>query len=274
MTAEETTALAILKRHGVTEAIPYGLILGTGLANVSDVIEDPIVIPYGDLPGFPSAGVSGHTGQIVIGTWEGVRIAVFQGRSHYYENGDAGAMRVPLETLKALGGHSVIITNSAGSLNLDWHPGTLAMISDHINFSGRNPLIGTTGDDRFVNMAEAYDKRLRARMRRASVAAGVNTLREGVYMWFSGPSFETPAEVKMARMMGADLVGMSTVPEVILARHLDLRVAALSIVTNFGTGINAGNPSHAETKDIALSSSIALRRILRAFIREEATGHG
>ncbi len=161
----------------------------------------------------------------------------------------------------------LILTNAAGSLHADWYPGSMALISDHINFSGVNPLIGASGDDRFVALADAYDKPLMARIRRAAAQGGVSALREGIYMWFAGPSFETPAEVKMAKLLGADLVGMSTVPEVILARRLGLRVAAISMITNFATGVSAGNPGHAETRNVALSGSVGLKRLLRAYLR-------
>ena len=269
MTAEVAATLDVLRGLGVTEPVSVGLILGTGLSGIGDQIEGAVSVAYADLPGFPRSNVSGHAGRLVIGTWEGVRVAVFQGRSHYYEHGDAAAMRLPLQTLKALGAHTLIATNSAGSLNLDSHPGTIALISDHINISGLNPLIGESSDARFVNMADAYDKRLRLRMRRAATVSGTNALKEGVYMWFPGPSFETPAEVRMAKLLGADLVGMSTVPEVILARYLDLRVVALSVITNFATGVHSGSPTHAETKTVALSGSIALKRVLRAYLRDE-----
>lgn len=272
MSRDSEAAATILRQHGVTKPVAFGLILGTGLS-VGDVLADPVTVAYGELPGFPATGVSGHEGRLSVGAWDGIQVAVFQGRAHYYEAGDPRAMAVPIETLKALGGRTLIITNSAGSLNLDWNPGSLALINDHINFSGQNPLIGVSGDARFVNMSEAYDKRLRARMRQAAVKAGANALKEGVYMWFAGPSFETPAEIRVAKLLGADLVGMSTVPEVILARHEDLRVVALSVITNFATGLHAGNPSHADTKDIATSSSVALKRILRAFFREELASH-
>ena len=269
MIGDSEAAVDLLRQCGIVEPITVGLVLGTGLSVIADALEGAIVVPYADLPGFPKPTVSGHVGQLALGVWEGVRIAVFEGRSHYYETGDARGMAVPLAALKALGAHSVILTNSAGSLHLDWHPGTIAVISDHINFAGVNPLIGATSDSRFVNLSEAYDRRLRIRMRKAAQSAGANALKEGVYMWFSGPSFETPAEVKMAKSLGADLVGMSTVPEVILARQLELRVVALSVVTNFGTGLHSGNPTHAETKIVARSGSIALRRILRAYLRDE-----
>ena len=241
--------------------------LGTGLGTIADALEGAVSVPYAELPGFPAGGVSGHAGKLSVGTWEGVRLAVLEGRAHYYEAGDAAAMRVPLELLAGLGLRSLILTNAAGSLHADWYPGAMALVSDHINFSGRNPLIGADGDDRFVSLSDAYDRHLRVRLRRAAAQAGVPALREGVYMWFSGPSFETPAEVKMARLLGADLVGMSTVPEAILARRLGLKVAAISLITNFATGVGSGNPSHAETKDVAVSGSIGLKRLLRAFLR-------
>ena len=265
--SEGQAAAEVLRGRGVTEPIETAIVLGTGLGAIADGLGDPIEVPFADLPGFPPAGVSGHAGRLVVGTWEGVRLVVMQGRSHYYETGDAAAMRTPLATLHAIGARTLILTNSAGSLHADWYPGSMALISDHINLSGANPLIGTSGDDRFVPLADAYDRYLRVRLRAAAGQAGVTTVREGVYMWFSGPSFETPAEIKMAKLLGADLVGMSTVPEVILARRLGMKVAAISMITNFATGIGGGKPSHGETKDVALSGSIGLKRLLRAYLR-------
>lgn len=267
MTDAESNA-ALLRARGVSGPVETALVLGTGLGAVADALEGAVAASYAELAGFPAAGVTGHGGRLAVGTWEGARIAVLQGRAHYYETGDPAAMRVPIETLAALGVRNLLLTNAAGSLNADWYPGSLALVSDHINFSGTNPLIGAGGgDERFVGLADAYDRHLRARLRKAAAQAGIAAPREGVYMWFSGPSFETPAEVRMAKMLGADLVGMSTVPEVILARRLGLRVAAVSIVTNFATGVRGGDPSHAETKDTALGGALALRRLLRAFLR-------
>ena len=257
----------LLKTRGITGKVEVAIVLGTGLGAIGDAVENAISIPYADLPGFPASGVSGHAGRLVVGTWEGSRVAIMQGRSHYYENGDAAAMKTPLDTLALIGVETVILTNSAGSLHPDWYPGSMALICDHINLSGLNPLVGSVGDDRFVALHDAYDKKLRARLHRAAAQGGVTTLREGVYMWFPGPSFETVAEVKIAKLLGADLVGMSTVPEVILARRLGIRVAAISVITNFGTGISGGNPTHAETKNTALTGSIGLKRLLRAFLR-------
>lgn len=265
--SDADAALAALAARGITGPFETAIVLGTGLGAIAEALEGAVAVPYGDLPGFPAAGVSGHGARLVAGTWEGSRVLVLQGRTHYYEAGDAAAMRVPLAVVAGLGALQLLVTNSAGSLHPDWYPGSMALISDHINFSGLNPLIGTAGDDRFVPLAEAYDRHMRQRLKRAAVQAGVTALREGVYMWFSGPSFETPAEVRMAKLLGADLVGMSTVPEVILARRLGLRVAGLSVITNFATGIGSGNPSHGETKDVALGGSIGLKRLLRSYFR-------
>ena len=272
MTPQSDAAVRVLRERGITEPLELVVVLGTGLGAIADSVENPIVVPYADLPGFPTGSVSGHEKQLVVGTWEGTRVAIMQGRTHYYETGDAGGMTVPIETLAQFGAPPLLLTNSAGSLHLDWYPGSLAIISDHINFSGVNPLIGQTGDERFVPLADAYDKRLRARLRRAGATAGIPNLREGVYMWFAGPSFETAAEIKVAKLLGADLVGMSTVPEVIIARKFGLRVAAVSVVTNFATGVSGGNPNHAETKTVAASGSIAIKRLLRAFLRNQDAG--
>ncbi len=265
-------AATLLKERGVTGPVDVAIVLGTGLGAIADAVENAVSIPYADIPGFPASEVSGHTGRLVVGTWEKARVAIMQGRFHYYENGDAAAMRTPLETLAQLGVQTLILTNSAGSMHPDWYPGSMALIMDHINLSGLNPLIGSTGDDRFVSLNDAYDKNLRVRLRRAAVQGGVTALREGVYMWFPGPSFETAAEIKIAKLLGADLVGMSTVPEVILARRLGLRVAAISVITNFATGLSGGSPTHAETKNIALSGSIGLKRLLRAYLRGREDG--
>jgi purine-nucleoside phosphorylase len=165
-----------------------------------------------------------------------------------------------------VGAWIVLLTSTAGSVRPGFYPGNIALITDHINISGINPLVGTSADARFVNLVDAYDPRLRHRLKKASVGAGVS-LQEAIYMWFPGPSFETPAEVKLARQLGADVVGISIVPEVIIARRLGLRVAALSIVTNFGAGLSGGNPSHEETERAALAGTIGLKRLVRNFLK-------
>jgi purine-nucleoside phosphorylase len=225
-----------------------------------------VAIPYADLPGFPHAGVSGHNPNLVIGDLEGVRVAVFGGRAHYYEKGDPSAMRLPLEVLKGLGAEALIATNAAGSLRSDIQPGDLMLLSDHINFSGLNPLIGEKTDARFVPMKDAHDPALRTALTAAAKAEGI-ALPEGVYAWYSGPSFETPAEIRAIKILGGDAVGMSTVPEVILARFLGLRVAAISTVTNMAAGLSDENISHEHTKAMAPLGAAKLEKILRRALR-------
>ncbi len=228
----------------------HAILLGSGLGSLVERVENAVRIPYADLAGFPVGGVSGHAGELVAGLLGGVPMLMLSGRVHYYEKGDATAMRRPLEILKDLGIENLILTNAAGSLREDMPPGSVMQITDHINYSGMNPLIGEESDGRFVGMTSAYDADLAGRMRAAAASLDI-PLSQGVYMWFSGPSFETPAEIRMARILGADAVGMSTVPEVILARFLGLKVAAASVITNFGAGMTGGEISHQETKDMA-----------------------
>lgn len=241
-----------------------GLILGSGLGHLADAV-DGVAIPYGDLPGFPHAGVSGHNPNLVIGELEGVRVAVFGGRAHYYESGRGDAMRTPLEVLKSLGADQVILTNAAGSMRPDIPPGDLMLLSDHINFSGLNPLIGEPSDARFVPMTAAYDPDMRQALSDAAKAEGI-ALQPGVYAWYSGPSFETPAEIRAIHRLGADAVGMSTVPEVILARFLGLRVAAVSTITNMAAGMSDENISHEHTKAMAPLGAAKLEKILRRYL--------
>ena len=260
-------AASTLIDRGIDGGIDCAIVLGTGLGRIIDDMVEPISIPFEEIPGFPKGSVSGHAKRLSYGVLHGKKVLVFEGRAHFYETGDPAIMRVPLGMLTAFGSPPLVLTNAAGSLRPDLRPGSLALITDHINYNGPNPLVGDTGDGRFVPMIDAYDPHLRARLKRAATASGAN-LGEGVYMWFSGPSFETPAEIKMAKTLGADLVGMSTVPEVILARRYGLRVAGLSIVTNMGAGILGGAPSHGETRDVAATATTALRRLLRSFLSE------
>jgi len=263
-------AIAALKARDIQALPPLAIVLGSGLGPLADEAENAIAIPYSAIPGFPQPTVAGHAGRLVVGAIAGRPVALFQGRGHYYERGDPGAMRVAIETFRRLGGETLILTNAAGGLNKEWNPPALVAITDHINFAGVNPLVGAEGGDRrFVPLTQAYDRALIAKLHQAARSEDV-ALREGVYMWFSGPSFETPAEIRAARALGADLVGMSTVPEVILARFFGLRCAAVSVVTNFAAGLSGGDPSHEETQEYARLASDRFRRLLRAFIREAA----
>jgi purine-nucleoside phosphorylase len=243
----------------------HAVVLGSGLGTLVDQVTDQVRVPYGELPGFPTSGVTGHAGELVAGYLGREPVIMLSGRSHFYEKGDARAMRLPLQVLAGLGVHSLILTNSAGSVREDMPPGSVMQITDHINYSGMNPLIGEEGDDRFVGMTNAYDADLSLAMRNAAIRCGL-PLFGGVYMWFSGPSFETPAEIRMARILGADAVGMSTVPEVILARYLGLKVAAASVVTNYAAGMTGAELSHEETKDVAPIGGAHLAAILREML--------
>lgn len=243
------------------------LVLGSGLGGLVDEVEDAVRIPYADLPGFPHSGVTGHAGELVAGRFAGQPVVMMAGRAHYYEQGNAAVMRPALETLAGIGVTRLILTNAAGSLDPEMLPGSVMLITDHINFSGSNPLFGEPTDRRFVGLTEAYDAGLRAAMERAAKAVDIR-LHKGVYMWFSGPSFETPAEIRMARLFGADAVGMSTVPEVILARFLGLRVAACSVITNLAAGMTGAELSHQETKDMAPLGGKRLALVLRKVFQD------
>jgi purine-nucleoside phosphorylase len=263
-------ALKIVRQRAGEASVTLGLVLGSGLGHVAQAVEGA-AIPYAELPGFPQPGVSGHNARLVVGMLEGVRVAVFGGRAHYYEQGDAKAMRAPLELLRDLGAQGVLLTNAAGSLRPDIPPGDLMLLADHINFSGLNPLIGEPSDARFVNMSQAYDAGMRADLAAAAQAEGV-ALKEGVYAWYSGPSFETPAEIRAIRTLGADAVGMSTAPEIILANFLGLKAAAVSVITNMAAGLSDEAISHEHTKAMAPLGAEKLERILRRYLRGRAAG--
>ena len=243
------------------------LVLGSGLGGLVDQVEDARRVSYAELPGFPRSGVSGHAGEVVAGYFAGTPVLMLSGRAHYYEHGNAAAMRPALEVLAGIGVEHLILTNAAGSVDPEMGPGSVMLITDHINFSGTNPLIGEPSDRRFVGLTEAYDLGLRKAIEKAAKATGT-ALNQGVYMWFSGPCFETPAEIRMARVMGATAVGMSTVPEVILARFLGLKVAACSVITNLAAGMTGAELSHQETKDMAPVGGARLATILRRVFQE------
>jgi len=243
----------------------FGMVLGSGLGPLAEAVEAPVIVDYADLPGFPKPGVQGHAGRLVLGTLAGVPVAVMQGRAHYYERGDAAEMAVPVRTLAAIGCDTLILTNAAGSLDRDLGPGTAMLIADHINLTGATPLFGEEGNSRFIAMAGAYDPEIRAGLKDAAAREGID-LTEGVYCWFAGPQFETPAEIRMAKLIGGTAVGMSTVPEVILARHAGLRVAAISNITNLGAGMSDEQLSHEHTQQQAVAGAAKIRRILETYL--------
>ncbi|HVO01956.1 MAG TPA: purine-nucleoside phosphorylase [Candidatus Cybelea sp.] len=244
-----------------------GLILGSGLGPFADMIDRSMVVSYSDLPGFPRSGVVGHAGKLILGWIGRTPVAALQGRAHYYEHGDPAAMKGPIDTLAALGCGAVIVTNAGGSLTPDIPAGSVAMITDHISLTQRSPLFGEAGSKRFIDMVDAYDPVMRIEF--ASVARRIGLdLKQGVYVWFSGPQFETPAEVRAARVLGGDIAGMSTVPDVILARYAGLKVAGFSIVTNLGAGLGDEKLSHEHTMVKARAAADKLFELLQTYISE------
>lgn len=230
-----------------------GMILGSGLGDYADRIENPVVIDYSELPGFPVSTVSGHAGRFVLGIHKGRRVIAMQGRVHYYEGYSQDLITVPIRIMKKLGVTKMILTNAAGGVNQDFRPGTLMVLSDHINYSGSNPLLGKNLDEfgvRFPDMSRVYPAEYRRRLKEA---AGQNQihLEEGTYMMFSGPCYETPAEVRMARILGADAVGMSTVPEGIVCAHCQIPVLGISCITNMAAGITDQVLDHKEVMETA-----------------------
>jgi xanthosine phosphorylase len=226
-----------------------GIVLGSGLGAVADAVQDPTVIPYDKLPGFPRPTVEGHMGRAVLGTIAGVSVAVLQGRAHVYEGGDLEAIRAPVRALRAAGAEILVLTNAAGSLREEVGPGRLMAISDHINMTGVSILAGPNEDaigPRFPSLRDAYDPELRAQLHAAARELDV-PLAEGVYLAVAGPAFETPAEIRAFRTLGADAVGMSTVHETVVARHAGMRVAAISAITNLAEGMGDEPLSHEQT---------------------------
>jgi purine-nucleoside phosphorylase len=224
-------------RRRIRSQPEVGLVLGSGLGALAEAVESPVTIDYADLPHWPRSSVEGHVGRLVVGSLEGVAVVVMQGRSHYYEGYSMAQVTFPIRVMQFLGIHTIIITNAAGGLNLSFGAGDVMLISDHINLvgmAGLNPLRGPNDPafgTRFPDMSQAYDSKLRALAQRVALQHGI-ALREGVYICLAGPSFESPADVHFLRAIGADAVGMSTVPEVIVARHGGLRVLGLSGISN------------------------------------------
>lgn len=244
------------------------LILGSGLGSLADAVADPVVIPYADLPGFHVSTVAGHAGRLVLGELAGVPVACLQGRAHVYEGVDSGAIRTPIRALRAAGAQALLITSASGSLRREVGPGRLLLVTDHINLMGVNPLTGPNDDDvgpRFPSMRDAYDPELRAAIRAAAHELDI-PLAEGVYLAAAGPSFETPAEIRAFRTLGADAVGMSMVPETIVARHCGLKVAAIATITNLAEGMAAEPLSHEQTLRSAERAAGDLRRLIDGFL--------
>ncbi|HSW23292.1 MAG TPA: purine-nucleoside phosphorylase [Burkholderiaceae bacterium] len=243
------------------------VLLGSGWQPFTDRVQAAIRLPYAQLPAFPVLGVAGHAGELLLGQVGGHEVAVLAGRKHTYETGDASVMKGAIATLAACGVTVLVQTNAAGSLDAVVRPGQLLLISDHLNIAQRSPLIGEAGNQRFVDLRDAYDPALRQRARAAAERSGV-ALREGVYAWILGPQFETPAEIRMLQQLGAQAVGMSTVPETILARRHGLRVLALSMITNMGCGLEDQALSHGHTLAVAQAAQATAVPLLEAIVGE------
>jgi len=252
---------------GFTPAL--AIVLGSGWDGITNLVQQPIDIPYGELPAFPVLGVAGHAGSLRLGRIGnesgGQNVAVLRGRKHAYETGDAAGMKGAIRTLAALGCKAVLLSNAAGSLETHMPPGSLMLISDHLNIVQRTPLHDEPGSARFIDMVNAYDTTLRDQAAAAAEAAGIE-LHEGIYAWVLGPQFETPAEIRMLRLLGAQAVGMSTVPETILARHAGLKVLGLSMLTNYGAGMADESLSHAHTLATADATAALAARLLAAVV--------
>lgn len=271
-TSPVESAIARIRRDTPSFKPKLGLVLGSGLGSIAEKISSPISIPYSELFDSTNRHVEGHHGQLILGTLAGISIACMQGRIHFYEGYDNEKMQIPIRTLKLLGCESLFLTNAAGSLNPKFPPGHLVLINDHINMQFNNPLVGDNDENfgpRFVGMEDAYNADLRKKMH--TIAKKLNIpLGDGVYMGVLGPSYETPAEIRAYRMLGADVVGMSTIAEVILARHCGLKVICISTVTNMATGLSSEKLTHEGVLAVGKRAAQDLSRLVLNFIEQTA----
>ncbi len=273
--AEQPARIAALVA-AVRERTPLvpevGIVLGSGLGGLADDLEDAVAIPFADLPGWPAATAPGHAGRLLLGRLGGRPVVMLQGRFHLYEGNDPGLVIQPVLLFHALGAKVVVLTNAAGGLDPTFGPGTLMVMTDHINLTGRSPLIGPNADElgpRFADLTDAWSPRLRRRLHAAAVAEGVE-VREGVYVGLTGPTYETPAEVRMLAGLGGDAVGMSTVLECIAARWVGLEVCGVSLVTNAGAGYTGEPLSHEEVLESGAEAGPRLARVIRRFLTDLA----
>lgn len=268
MTAEARKSAAVIAERAPGFAPKAGLILGSGLGGLGDQISDARAISYADLPGFPDPSVEGHAGRLILGTLGGMPVACLQGRVHLYEGHAPQVVQTLVRTLKVAGCETLIVTNAAGSLRSDVEAGSLMLISDHINMQPMNPLTGPNDDSfgpRFPPMSGAYDEEFRDRFKAVAAQLGI-ILHEGVFVALLGPYFETPAEIRAFKVLGADSVGMSVVPEVLVARHCGMRVVAISVLTNLAAGLSYGELSHEQTLHYANLAARDLSRLIVAFL--------
>lgn len=256
-----------------TDLVPaVAMILGSGLGDLADAVDQPVAIPFDELPGWPAASAPGHRGRLLLGRLDGVPVACLQGRLHLYEGLDPLQVVEPALLMGRLGARTLLLTNAAGGVNPAYRTGTLMLIADHLNLTGRTPLIGRNDDavgPRFLDLTTIWDPELRIRLHAAAEAAGVS-LAEGVYAGLLGPTYETPAEVRMLRVLGADAVGMSTVMEAIAAHWSGLRVCGVSLITNPGAGLSPTPLSHEEVLGAAAQAGPRLARVIRGFVRDLA----
>ena len=247
-----------------------GIILGSGLGNLAEEIADKVIVEYQDIPNFPVPTVAGHAGQLIGGYLNGVKVLCMNGRFHYYEGHDMKTVSMPVRVMKLLGVKALIVTNAAGGVNRTFSEGTLMIIEDFINFMGDNPLTGPNEDKfgpRFPDMTFALDRNYQQYAKEAAADLGIN-LRSGVYMAFRGPNYETPAEIRFAERIGADAVGMSTVPELLVARHCSLPVIGISCITNMAAGISGKALSHTEVGEVAARVNSQFRALLKKLVEK------
>lgn len=267
MTSHDPLAAArFLNARGIDGTFVAAIIIPTRTIRLSDDLTEQVVVPYADIPGFPEASISGEPARVIAGRLSGRKILIFEGRPHTFESGDEADMRIVFETIAALNIQIAVLTGFAGALNADWGRGALSIVSDHINMTGRNPLASDRTRERAVSMVNAYDGALRRLFKLAARECGV-ALNEGVLMWFPGPSFETAAEVKMAKILGADMASMSIAPDTILARRFNLQVAALVGISNLGAGLGGKSTSHGETSEAMLSGAVLIRRVIGSMLK-------
>jgi purine-nucleoside phosphorylase len=265
-------ALAAAVRERTPLVPEVGIVLGSGLGGLADDLEDVVAIPFADLPGWPAATAPGHAGRLLLGRLGGRPVVMLQGRFHLYEGNDPGLVIQPVLLFHALGAKIVVLTNAAGGLDPTFGPGTLMVMTDHINLTGRSPLIGPNADElgpRFADLTDAWSPRLRRRLHAAAVAEGVE-VREGVYVGLTGPTYETPAEVRMLAGLGGDAVGMSTVLECIAARWVGLEVCGVSLVTNAGAGYTGEPLAHEEVLESGAEAGPRLAQVIRRFLTDLA----
>lgn len=269
---EQTDRAAGVVRTRATLTPTIAVILGSGLGALADQIEAEAAIPYGEIPGFPRSTVAGHAGRLILGRLEGKPVVAMQGRVHFYEGYPLAEVVFPVRVMRTLGAGVLLVSNAAGGINRQWHRGDLMVITDHINFMGSNPLLGPNDAElgpRFPDMSQPYDPELIALAERAALAEGV-PIRKGVYVAVHGPSYETPAELRMLGRWGADAVGMSTVPEVITARHMGMRVLGLTAITDMATGEQVLPVAHADVIAAAKELEPRFIRLVRRIVREMA----